>query len=68
MLPVCAGWLGVELLWIAAALLHGWTRPTGAAGWQMLLYQLALIDAVTLPVVLSALVSRECEMEHAGVR
>lgn len=67
MLPVCAGWLGVELLWIAAALLHGMDETDRAAGWQMLLYQLALIDAVTLPVVLSALISRECEMEHAGV-
>ena len=67
LLPVCAGWLGVELLWIAAALLHGMDETDRAAGWQMLLYQLALIDAVTLPVVLSALISRECEMEHAGV-
>lgn len=67
LLPVCAGWLGVELLWIAAALLHGMDETDRAAGWQMLLYQLALIDAVTLPVVLSALTSRECEMEHAGV-
>lgn len=35
-------------------------------GWMSLLYNLAVIDAVMLPLTISALASRNCELEHKG--
>ena len=62
---MCAGVLGVELIWFAAYL----TRIDAgelAQGWMLLLYNLAMIDAIILPVSVAALASRSCELEHRG--
>ena len=63
--PMCAAVLAVELLWMGAYL----TRQDGEdlrQGWLLLLYNLAMIDAVVLPISVAALASRNCELEHKG--
>ena len=62
---VCAAVLGVELFWFGAFL----TRQDAedlAWGWMLLLYNLALIDAIILPLSVAVLASRSCELEHKG--
>lgn len=60
---VCAGVLAVQALWMGVFL----ARQDGqdlAQGWMLLLYNLAVIDAVVLPLSVSVLASRSCELEH----
>lgn len=62
---VCAGVLAVQALWMGVFL----ARQDGqdlAQGWMLLLYNLAVIDAVVLPLSVSVLASRSCELEHKG--
>ena len=64
-LLVCLGLLAAQLLWFGVY----FTRLDSeeiAQGWQMLLYNLALIDAIMLPLAVSVLASRNCEAEHKG--
>ena len=64
-LLVCAAVLAVEVIWMAAFL----SRQDGeelAGGWMLLLYNLAMIDAIILPVSVATLASRNCELEHKG--
>lgn len=35
-------------------------------GWMMLLYNLAMVDAIVLPLSVATLASRNCELEHKG--
>lgn len=37
-----------------------------AQGWMDMLYNLALLDAIVLPLSVAALASRNCELEHKG--
>ena len=62
---VCAAVLGVELFWFGAFL----TRQDAedlAWGWMLLLYNLALIDAIILPLSVAVLASRSCDLELRG--
>ena len=62
---VCAAVLGVELLWMGVFLAR---QDAGdlEQGWMVLLYNLALVDAIVLPLSVATLASRSCELEHKG--
>ena len=62
---VCAGLLAAQLLWFGAYL----TRQDAEAlaqGWMLLLYNLAMVDAIMLPIGVAVIASRSCELEHRG--
>ena len=62
---VCAAVLAAELLWFGAYL----TRQDPEEllhGWMLLFYNLAMIDAIVLPVSVATLASKSCELEHKG--
>ncbi len=62
---VCAAVLAAELLWFGAYLAR---QDAGdlAQGWMLLFYNLALIDAIFLPLSVAVIASRNCELEHKG--
>ena len=62
---VCAAVLAAELLWFGVYLAR---QDAGdlVQGWMLLFYNLALIDAIFLPISVAALASRNCELEHKG--
>lgn len=62
---VCAAVLGVELLWMGVAFSRQ-GRETLSQGWMDMLYNLALLDAIILPLSVATLASRNCELEHKG--
>lgn len=57
--------LAAQFLWIAVSL-----KRMDAAdlrqGWQWMLYYLAMIDSFMLPLTVSVIASRNCEIEHKG--
>ena len=60
---VCAAVLAVELVWMGAF----FTRQDAEDlkwGWMLLLYNLAMVDAIVLPLSVATLASRSCELEH----
>ena len=62
---VCAAVLAVELIWMAVF----FTRQDAEDlkwGWMLLLYNLAMVDAIILPISVATLASRNCELEHKG--
>ena len=62
---VCAGLLAAQLLWFGVYL----TRQDAEAlaqGWMLLLYNLAMVDAIMLPIGVAVIASRSCELEHRG--
>ena len=62
---VCAAVLAVELLWMGAF----FDRQSGEDmrwGWMLLLYNLAMVDAIVMPLSVATLASRSCELEHRG--
>lgn len=62
---VCAGLLAAQLLWFGAYL----TRQDAEAlaqGWMLLLYNLAMVDTIMLPIGVAVIASRSCELEHRG--
>ena len=62
---VCAAVLAVELIWMGAF----FTRQDAEDlkwGWMLLLYNLAMVDAIVLPLSVTTLASRSCELEHKG--
>lgn len=64
-LLVCAAVLAAELLWFGMYL----TRQDAEdliQGWMLLFYNLALIDAIILPISVATISSRNCELEHKG--
>ena len=64
-LLVCAAVVAVELLWFGAYLARQ-DRADLQQGWMLLFYNLALVDAIVLPISVAALASRNCELEHKG--
>lgn len=62
---VCAAILAVELIWMAAFLTRQDSEDL-AQGWMLLLYNLAMVDAILLPISVATLASRSCELEHKG--
>lgn len=62
---VCAAVLVVELIWMGVF----FTRQDAEDlkwGWMLLLYNLAMVDAIVLPLSVATLASRSCELEHKG--
>ncbi len=62
---VCAAVLAAELLWFAIDLPRQDAEDL-AQGWMLLFYNLALIDAIFLPISVAVIASRNCELEHKG--
>ena len=62
---ICLAFVAVQLAWMGRTLTQ--MEPGELTqGWMSLLYNLAVIDAVMLPLTISALASRNCELEHKG--
>ena len=62
---ICLAFVAVQLAWMGRTLTQ--MEPGELAqGWMSLLYNLAVIDVVMLPLTISALASRNCELEHKG--
>lgn len=62
---LCAAVIAVELLWMGFTLSRQGTDDL-RQGWMMMLYNLAMVDAIVLPLSVAALASRNCELEHKG--
>lgn len=62
---VCAAVLAVELIWMGA-FLDRQNAEDLKWGWMMLLYNLAMVDSIVLPLSVATLASRSCELEHKG--
>ena len=64
-LLVCAAVLAAELFWIIATFLRQDAEDL-RQGWMLLLYDLAMVDAIIMPISVATLASRNCELEHKG--
>lgn len=62
---VCAAVLAVELIWMAAFFARQDAEDL-KRGWMLLLYNLAMVDAIVLPLSVATLASRSCELEYKG--
>lgn len=59
------GFLSILALWMSV-LMHNFTTEDLAKGYQWLFYQLSLLNAIFLPVMLAVVASRLCDMEIKG--
>lgn len=59
------GFLGILALWMSA-LMHNFTAEDLTKGYQWLFYQLSLLNAIFMPVMLAVIASRLCDMELKG--
>lgn len=64
-LLVCAAVLAAELLWIVSTFLRQDAEDL-VQGWMLLLYDLAMVDAIVMPISVATIASRNCELEHKG--
>ena len=64
-LLVCAAVLAAELLWIVSTFLRQDAEDL-VQGWMLLLYDLAMVDAIIMPISVATIASRSCELEHKG--
>ncbi len=64
-LLVCAAVLAVELIWIGAFFTRQ-DEEDFQQSWLILLYNLAMVDAIVLPLSVATMASRNCELEHKG--
>lgn len=62
---VCAAVLAVEFIWMEAFFARQDAEDL-KWGWMLLLYNLAMVDAIVLPLSVATLASRSCEIEHKG--
>ena len=62
---VCVAVLAVQVVWMWVFLLRQGSDSV-PPDWMLLLYNLALVDAIMLPLSVATLVSRNCEVEHKG--
>ena len=62
---ICAAVLAIELIWMEAFFVR---QDAGDLkwGWMLLLYNLAMVDCIVLPLSVATLASRNCEPEHKG--
>ena len=65
-LLVCAAVLAAELLWIVSSFLRQ-DEEDLRQGWMLLLYNLAMVDAIVMPISVATIASRSCEPEHKGM-
>ena len=64
-LLVCAAVLAAELLWLVTTFLRQDAEDLHQ-GWMLLLYNLAMVDAIIMPISVATIASRNCELEHKG--
>ena len=64
-LLVCAAVLAAELLWLVTTFLRQDAEDL-RQGWMLLLYNLAMVDAIIMPISVATIASRNCELEHKG--
>ena len=64
-LLVCAAVLAAELLWLVTTFLRQDAEDL-VQGWMLLLYNLAMVDAIIMPISVATIASRNCELEHKG--
>ena len=64
-LLVCAAVLAAELLWIVSSFLRQDAEDL-IQGWMLMLYDLAMVDAIILPISVATIASRNCELGHKG--
>ena len=64
-LLVCAAVLAAELLWLVSTFLRQDAEDL-RQGWMLLLYNLAMVDAIIMPISVATIASRNCELEHKG--
>ncbi len=62
---VCLAFILVQLIWFSVDLPH-LSESDLSQGWQFLLYNIILIDAIMLPMAAGVIASRSCEIEHKG--
>ena len=62
-LLVYAAVLAAELLWIVSSFLRQDAEDL-IQGWMLMLYDLAMVDAIILPISVATIASRNCELEH----
>ena len=62
---MCAAVLAVELIWMEAFFTRQDTEDLKWS-WILLLYNLAMVDTIILPIGVATLASRNCELEHKG--
>ena len=61
----CAAVLAAEMLWIVSTFLRQDAEDL-VQGWMLLLYDLAMVDAIIMPISVATIASRNCELEHKG--
>ena len=59
-LLVCAAVLAAELLWLVTTFLRQDAEDL-VQGWMLLLYDLAMVDAIIMPISVATIASRNCE-------
>ena len=64
-LLVCAAVLAAELVWIVSTFARQDAEDL-LQGWMLLLYDLAMVDAIIMPISVATIASRNCELEHKG--
>ena len=64
-LLVCAAVLAAEAVWIVSTFAHQDAEDL-LQGWMLLLYNLAMVDAIIMPISVATIASRNCELEHKG--
>ena len=62
---ICVAVLAVQVVWMWVFLIRQ-ASDSMPPDWMLLLYNLALVDAIMLPLSVATLVSRNCEVEHKG--
>lgn len=62
---ICGAFILAQLLWFCVDIPH-LSENDKAQGWQFLLYNLILIDAIMIPMLTAVIASRSCELEHKG--
>ncbi len=60
-----AGFLAILVLWVCV-LMHNLTSQELEHGYQWLFYQLSLMNAIFMPIMLAVVASRLCDMEVKG--
>lgn len=64
-LLVCAAVLAAEAVWIVSTFARQDAEDL-LQGWMLLLYDLAMVDAIIMPISVATIASRNCELEHKG--
>ena len=58
---VCAAVLAAEVVWIVSTFARQDAEDL-IQGWMLLLYDLAMVDAIIMPISVATIASRNCEL------